>query len=229
MSIFSNLFRKNLSTTALMRERSKAQEVRINAMSHDEKLAYFYRVIEDMGYADEISFNEYKEIASEFESNDSADMIEAALDKHKKELTWEKFGELAEALESIKEIVAGFEYKVNEDGYGGVSSIANENGSKDWRVQGMICGKAVDVRLTNREDTGSGCSSPVEFIYDVINPLISKIFQKQFICLEPHDGASHFAIIDNARAESVRQNPYFAEDEYMKHFYGYRKTIYPFE
>ncbi len=209
-------------------KRIDEQQARIKALSPEEQLAYYYRVIQDLGYDTKISLEDY---ATAVKEDESPDAIKEVLSKNKKAFSWEKLTDMQDTFLTIQELIPEFTFEYHHDVSGDIPLFKEKDGSSSLRVKGVICGEQVDILLGSMRDRWndpSAITCPVEFIYDVVNPIISKKFGKQFICLEPNDESVHLVLVDDVRVGTVRANPYFAEEEFWKHFYGYRKTRYTF-
>lgn len=196
-------------------KRITAQQAKIQALSEEKQILYYYRVIQDLGYDTDISIAEYKTATKE---KGMLDAVEWVLDAHKKVLDWEKLFDIGDAFLSISTIIPGF---------------ASDIKTNSAHITGVVCGEEIDIHLSLSnipftEAKEDEFAMPIEVIYDVLNPIISKKLGKQFICLEPGDESTHCVVVDNERLEMVRANPYFAEEEYWKHFEGYRKTRYTY-
>lgn len=176
-----------------------------------------------MGYSDEISISEYEDIHDE---GWLAELLETVLTKHNKWLAALKHWDVCELLYCIKEMMPGFTYDINMDSTHNELPFDYKTG--DYLLRGLICGEPVDAFISSEADSrdkNNKYTSAVEFIYDFINPLIKKKFEKEFICIDIGSDQMNFILIPSNRADRVRKNPFFRKEEYWKNIlFGYQSA-----
>ncbi len=187
----------------LMKSREKTKKRDFLASLDKGEIRRYYTVIQDMECVDDISYEEYKrEVCTYLQY----DMIQYVLDEHNKTLVCDIKDGVDEVLWRIKNHhLPDCDYSVQ------VTESKTESDHSWDHIVGIICGESVNFWTQGH----AGC------IYDVINPIISKKFGTQFICLPYTGDETSYVFLKNDIAEKVRRNPYFAQEEKIKEDAGY--------
>ncbi len=158
----------------------------------------YYSIIEDAGWSQEISKEEYLK---------TKDIAQVLLD-HKKSFIIDKDG-LEELLVELQECIPGFTHSYKFGTSGQMPGFRKDD-RYFYQYKGEICGEPVDVEV----------KSP-DFIIDVLNPILSKKCKKQLLFAFPGSDSIELLLINDDCVEKVKSNPYYWDYDAMEKYYGY--------
>ncbi len=168
-----------------------------------------YQYIKDIGCDKGMSLEEY--------STREGDLYEYLQEQNILISTERKEG-IEELLLLIQECLPNFEYSFENENHiqGTVGDLPGVNIDNEWHslYKGHICGEHVD----------STCTFP-EFIPDVVNPILSKKFGKQFLFSFPGSNDYTFVLVDDTHVDQVKTSRFFEGGTYedMEKWYAYKK------
>jgi len=171
----------------------------------------FYRYVVDLGYAAEISREKFDALAKEEDPETACEML---LDQHHKTISidW-KWGP-EELLGKAEDCIPGFTYSFISNVPGTLKEVPYRMSDTTpiYHYVGDICGEPVDTETT------------IEFFMPaVVNPIIEKKYNAQFLFAFPGSDAFNFVLVSNERVEQVKANTCFGTYADMEQFYGCKK------
>ncbi len=172
--------------------------------SEDEDPKGWYSIIEDAGYAGEISYEEYAKEKS----------IDVVLSRHGKAFVLDsKDDAVEELLAELAEHYPQFTHSYQTAP--GSSYLPGERRNETWyyNYKGTICG----------EDVNAETDFP-HFVPDVLNPILATKMGFQLLFAFPGSDSYGFILVFTDRVEKVKSNPYYWEYPLLEHWYGYKRA-----
>lgn len=165
----------------------------------------YYSIIEDAGFADEISYEEYVQTKN----------VDCVLFDHKKTITVDsKDDAVEELLEEIPGKIPGFTFSYEKkEGSEYLPGYRRDEYTWIYVYTGDICGEPVHVE-----------TEFPHFVPDVLNPILSRKYGKQLLFAFPGSDQFTFILVDNEHAEKLKENKYFGDYKLIGKFYGYTES-----
>lgn len=163
----------------------------------------WYSIIEDAGYADEISYEEYCREKS----------LDLTLFNHKKTFTLDsKDDAVEELLAQLSQQYPQFTHSYQTKS--GSSYLPGDRRNEVWyyTYKGTICSEEVDIE-----------TDFAHFVPDILNPILARKMGFQLLFAFPGSDSYSFILVPNDRVEKVKANLYYWDYPRLEYWYGYRK------